>query len=445
MVVLGRGSYGIVLSNPRLPIICESFDEVINLNHVSKILYDTTYKDNKKVYIPCSLTDFDYEYKDIIKLSQDYNQIFNYEYFILPIKAGILNKEEFVNKYNNSDKNYNFEWLSKSITNLKIINELLQNPNDIYQIIYEKGEKITSDINIFMNGIKNIFEIIKISNGAGFFFDDLKLDNLVLHNNKIKMIDFSCPINTNFTDEKIIKQIIDSKLKIINYFPYCSLVNIMLYENINKINLIGNMKNYNYYSLLYLHKLEYESNVKYKINQIHKLLYLSNKYFEDYYVEIRLINYKVFNKIKCIQDIYLYSDMKKINLSDFSSSILELLLYDNNNLENNYANINLINEIFIAYGELVNKLHHDQSNWIEKITFLLKNINLYSFGFIFVDWIVKNVNSKTDINLVKDKLIKIFNIIIYTCTNYIILDNDLYFSFPCLNINNINYFFEDTI
>lgn len=40
MVVLGRGSFGIILSNPRLPMIDEKYDDVINLNQVSKILYD---------------------------------------------------------------------------------------------------------------------------------------------------------------------------------------------------------------------------------------------------------------------------------------------------------------------------------------------------------------------------------------------------------------------
>jgi hypothetical protein len=446
MVVLGQGSYGIVLSNPRLPISNESYDEIINLNHVSKLLYDIKYDKNKRIYIPCSFEDFEYEYTSTIILLKDYSKIFTNEHFMLPLKAGIIDKWKFVNKYNNNDKNYNYEWLSKSNENIKIINELIKNQNDIYQIIYEKGDKVSSDINIFYNGIKNIFEAIKITNESGFFFDDIKLENLVLHDNKIKMIDFSCPINTNLSYDKIIKQIVNSKFKTIYYFPYNTLINITLYENINQIKQIGDIGIHNnYYSLLYSNLIEFESNVKYKLTQIQKLLYLADNYFQDYYVEIKLINYNFIHKIKSIKDINIYEEIKKINLIDFSSSVLQFLLYSNNNLENNKDNIIVINEIFIKYKELVNVLFPDEKDSNEKIIFLLKNINIYSFGFIFVDWILKNIKSKTDINLIKDKLVKIFNIIIHSCSNYITLDNDLYFSFPSLNMNNINYFFNDTI
>ena len=374
MVVLGHGSYGIVLSNPRLPIISESFDEVINLNQVSKILYDVTIKDDKKIYIPNSLKDFDCEYTNVIKLSKDYDQIFNSEYFILPIKAGIIDKKEFINKFNNNDKNYNFEWLSKSITNVKIFNELLQNPNNIYQIIYEKGEKISSDINIFMSGIKNIFDIIKISNEKGFFFDDLKLENLIFHECKIKMIDFSCPINTNLIYDNIKKQLVNSKYKYIYYFPYDCLINIILYENINQINLIGDTcfigNNYDYCSLLNSNAVEYDSNVKYKMKQIERILYLEKNYFKDYYIEIKVINCDVINKIKSFEDIDINSEIKKINLVDFSSSILQLLLYYNKS-ENNYDDEISVNKINTS-NQKVDELCNNQNLQIE---YVMKNLN----------------------------------------------------------------------
>ena len=48
MVVEGKGTYGIVLSSPRIPILDEEYEDIKSLNQVSKLLY---FIDNK-IYNP---------------------------------------------------------------------------------------------------------------------------------------------------------------------------------------------------------------------------------------------------------------------------------------------------------------------------------------------------------------------------------------------------------
>ena len=446
MVILGRGTFGMVLSNPRLPTIDENYDDIINLNQVSKILYGLVDKTN--VSYPGSLEDFEFEYTDILLLAEQFNNIFNSNYFILPIGGGILDKKKFIDKYNNKDINYNFKWLSESVSSIKIINSLLESPKVIYQIIYEKGDKIPKDINLFIIGLKNIFEIITLANNNGFFFDDIKIENLVVHDNKIKMIDFSCPINTNTTYDKLIKQLVNSKLYSIYYFPYPIIPNIILYQQINMTKLIfGTETNINYYSLLISQSIQDEYNLNYKFKLIKRLINIST-HFPNYKKCIKLLNCENISKINSVEDVEKYSEYKNITMIDFSFSIIELLLQDSkqNNDKDEYKDYqDLINKIFIQYNDLINQIFPIQDQILDKIIFLLKNINLSSFGLIFIEWIYKNINSIDSITLNKNTIEKMFDIIILSCTNYIIIDNDLFFLFPSLNTENLNFFFINTI
>jgi hypothetical protein len=448
MVLLGHGSFGIVLSNPRLPIIDENYDDIVNLNQVSKILYYAIDEKNKKIYEPYSFEDFELECDDIILLAKQYENVFNSNYFMLPIKGGILDKKKFMEKYNDVNTKYNFKWLSGSTSSLKIINSLLESVEDIYQIIYEKGDVISRDINIFYAGIKNIFESINTSNDYGFFFDDIKLINLVTHDNKIKMIDFSCPVNTNTTHDKIIVQIENSKLHCIYYFTYPIITNIILYEQINMLTILNISKatKINYYLLLRFQSIQNKQNLNYKFKLIQKLLSITNRYFQNYKKEIKLLNYNMINKINNIEDIDKYSEYKTITMVDFSVSIINLLL--DHNLIHDKPRKDLINNIFIGYDNLIKQLFPNENNSLDKIIFLLKNINLYSFGFIFIEWICRNVNINeninenisTNISTNKDTLEKMFDIIILSCTNYVVIDGNLFLSISNLNIEKINFF-----
>jgi hypothetical protein len=439
MVLLGCGSFGIVLSNPRVPTINESYGDIMNLNQVSKILY---YIIDNDTYKPSPYKDFKFEYDDILLLCEQYHNVFNTNYFMLPINGGILDKKKFIEKYNDTNTNYNFEWLSKSKKTFKIINSLLKSYNDIYQIIYAKGDIVTEDINIFIDQIKNIFELVILSDNFGFYFDDIKLQNLVTHDNKIKIIDFSCPINTNTTYDQIINQIVNSKLCNIYYFPYPIITNIILYEQINMLELISPSpykKNYvNYYSILKSQSIQDKQNLKYKFKLVKKLLSMTNLYFQNYKKEIKLLNFNMISKINSIEDIDKYSEYKTIDMKDFCVSAINLLLIyvadDNESLKD------LINKIFIGYNKLINQIFHNNNQSLDKIIFLLKNIILHSFGLIFIEWIYKNVNLNDNLIISKDIIEKMFDIIILFCTNYVVIDDNLFFSFPNFNIEKLNFF-----
>jgi hypothetical protein len=84
MVLEGKGSFGLVFSSPRIPIINEKYEDVINLNQVSKLLYKC---ENKKYY-PETQNNIVKTFDNVLELVKDYPHIFCDENFILPIKGG---------------------------------------------------------------------------------------------------------------------------------------------------------------------------------------------------------------------------------------------------------------------------------------------------------------------------------------------------------------------
>ena len=430
MVVLGCGSSGIVLSEPRIPVINENYSDVIKLDQVSKILY---IKNKDEQYVPAKFNDFEIEYTNIKKIIEENNDIFNNNYFLIPIDGGIIDKKKFIEEFNKGDI-YCFNWLSKSKSYYNILNSLLNESDDLYQIIYDKGTKISTNIFVFLDKIINIKNILEIANKKGFYFDDIKLENLIYHDSNIKIIDFSEIINLNLSYDKIVEQITNSKFNCVYYFPYNTISNLLLYEYINKINKIGYLNiNTNYFSLLYTNSIEYAINVKYKIKLINNLSWIFNKYLPNYKIKIKLLNYKFIDKINSEEDFQNLSEFESINMEDFTYSLLNILAFEKiyfNEYENNKT---IINNTIKCYKNLIDKMYLDNKK--QKIEFLLKNINIYSFGFIFVNWLYKNLNYIVNNSDLKIQLIKMFDIIILYCTNIILIDDNLYFAYPVYNID----------
>jgi hypothetical protein len=209
-----------------------------------------------------------------------------------------------------------------------------------------------------------------------------------------------------------------------------------------------------YYSLIDSQYIQDKYNLKYKFILIKKISSMSNKYFPNYKKEIKILNCNNINKINSIEDFDKYSEYKNITINDFFVSTIEMLFIDSIQIENKHKYEKyqeLINDIFTTYNDLINQLfsnpnsNQNQNSKLNKIIFLLKNINLYSFGIVFIEWIYKNINSSDDITLNKDIIEKMFDIIILSCTNYIVIDSILFLSIPNLNIENLNFFFTNTI
>lgn len=292
MVVEGKGSYGIVFSSPRIPTLDEDYEDIKSLNQVSKLLY---YID-EKIYSPeKEEKNISKSFTNVLKLSNDYPQIFSLDNFILPIKGGYIDKNKFISKFNNGDFGYGFGWLSKSNNNLNIMNQLIMHKNEIFQIVYEKGTQINYGFDDFFHKMKDIYEILVLCEKNGFYFDDLKYSNLIVHDEKIKIIDFEEPINLNLLRNEYEILILDAKFSNIMYFPYDTFSNILLYEYIGNINKIGNFKNNNYYKLLHANTYEYVENIEYKIKHLQNLINIWEKYLPNFTVILEAYDLKLFD------------------------------------------------------------------------------------------------------------------------------------------------------
>lgn len=425
MVVLGFGSYGLVLAEPRITIENENYSSIIKLNQVSKILYKIDENNN---YISVDIVDFESEYNTIKNLSLSHPHIFNSDNFILPIIGGKINKNKFYEDYKELFVK-NSLWLSNSIKYYNILNKILSSNNEVYQIVYDRGKKITNCIGKFLGEMYDIKKTLDIANKNGFYFDDLKLDNLIFQNDKIKIIDYSPIININLFED-ISNQISKSKFSFIYYYPYEPISNILLYESIKKINLIGNINTgKNYYSILYMNCMELRDNLKYKLILLKNLYEICNKYIPTYSISIDLINFnfsesqKYNDEKSLLHNINNLLETKIINIKHFIYSIEYMLIFDKNNKSKNREN--QINSMILNYKKNLKKIFLNNENKI--IPYLLRKININSFGFIFIEWLYKNHDF--DYNNYKLELKNIFDLIILSCTNIIIIDNNYYFSF----------------
>ena len=100
-------------------------------------------------------------------------------------------------------------------------------------------------------------------------------------------------------------------------------------------------------------------------------------------------------------------------------------LFDINLINKN--NQQIINNFINQYKKFLNILNKNPK---DKIINLLRNINLYSFGFIFVEWVSKNHNKlicykNFDISIYLRKIVDIIGV---CCSNVLIIDNKIYFS-----------------
>ena len=240
------------------------------MNQVSKLLYyivDNKYYPEKKEHIINS-------YDNIIKLVKEHPDIFNNDNFMLPIKGGYIDKFKFVLEFNDKELDYGYNWLSNSKKYFDIIQQLISHSDDVFQIIYEKGTPINYDFDAFIFRMNDIYNTLVLCNKKGFYLDDLKYVNLIVHNDKIKIIDFDEPINLNILIDECEKKIAEAKFHNIMYFPYDTLSLILLYDFIGKINKIGNLINGNYYKILESCTYEFTENVKHKLSLFDNLVLL---------------------------------------------------------------------------------------------------------------------------------------------------------------------------
>lgn len=164
--VYGKGTFGIVLGNPRIPCVDETYDVVKDKNEVSKILFNDDEIDNVKNTF------------QLLKSSFTEDEIANLgKYFVLPTKLCDINKADM-----NIHKDvYNSAW--RNDENLTVYNN---------QVISEKGTRDLStelasistvdETNDFLKGLSNIITGLRLIHSKDIIHGDLKLANALLVN-----------------------------------------------------------------------------------------------------------------------------------------------------------------------------------------------------------------------------------------------------------------------
>lgn len=162
--VFGKGTYGIVLGDPRIPCTDESYDAVKKKNEVSKILFNEGEID--KVKNTFALLQTSFNRNELAALGK---------YFVLPIKLCDINRT----KMDKHKDVYNSAW--RDGENLSIYNN---------QVISEKGKRDLSTeldnvgtldgIYNFLKGMSNIITGLRIIHAKDIVHGDLKLANAIV-------------------------------------------------------------------------------------------------------------------------------------------------------------------------------------------------------------------------------------------------------------------------
>lgn len=422
MVVEGKGSFGIVFSSPRIPLDNENYNDIKNLNQVSKILYSM----EGKHYFPASLEEIKLAYDNLILLIENYPQVFNSDNFLLPIAGGYINKFKFIEYYKNTKLDYGFNWLSTSIETLNILNQLLSHKDEIYQVVYEKGTPIKNCFNDFIMKINDILQTLIYCKANRFYFDDIKYSNLIVHNGRIKIIDWEEPINLNLEPDKYIEMIADSKLNCVSYFPYDIISNILLFEYIGKIKIIGKFTNGNYHNLIISNSHMYSDNVIYKIKMFYDFTKIWKKYLPNFILELEVIdilnNLDNMNNKKSKKNIQVDSKI-------FDESIKILYEYCFTTYYS-YCKYNYSKEKLVIINQIFNLnkkfIELTSNNLEDKILHLLTNTNIHSFGFVFLVWLKNNIYIIVKSENLEQILSKIIKIIINCCLNFVLINENIY-------------------
>lgn len=351
-IIEGYGSYGIIYSNPRLPYSIKykfnkkSFEDFLeepfpyiedNISEVNKENYENDnflkYEASKVFYDnKC----YEIELGEYTYILNNYN--IPDEYFNKPLNYGSINKKYII------DNIKKFDYVNNKINKKEIYYTYL---NAEYQITFLKGVNLDKiDIYNNLKKTENILHAIKFMNENNLIFDDLKKDNIIIVDGKMKFCDFSSIINISDLNVNTLEKL---NLKTIFYYIHNPILNILLcyYISIkeNNIIIINNILNNIKINERNRENIDY---IEYNKDLINKICNFSKKLDKS-------------NNIRNIfKNIYFYIDRSIKNEDYYKIIILKFIEYFNNKYEDN--------------TEL-------------KIVELISRINTYSLGIIFLQYI----------------------------------------------------------
>jgi hypothetical protein len=350
-IIEGYGSYGIIYSNPRLPYIVkykfnkESFEDFLEEpfpyieEDISDINKDNYENDNFLKYEASKIfydtESYELELGEYIYILNNYN--IHDEYFNKPLNYGSINKKYII------DNITKFDYTKDKFNKKKIYYTYL---NTEYQITFLKGVNLDK-VDIYNNFKKteNILYSIKFMNENNLIFDDLKKDNIIIVDGKMKFCDFSSIINMTDLNLNILHK---SNLKTIFYYIYNPILNILLY----------------YYISL-------KENNEVNINNILNNIKIDERNRQN-------IDYIDYNK-RLINKIYNFS--KKLDRSNNIGSIFKNIYFY---IDRNIKNEDYYKIIILKFIEYFNNKYEDNTEL--KIVELISRINIYSLGVVFIQY-----------------------------------------------------------
>jgi serine/threonine protein kinase len=197
--------------------------------------------------------------------------------------------------------------------------------------------------------IENILYAIKFMNENKLIFDDLKKDNIIIVNDKMKFCDFSTIINMKDLDLNTLNK---SMLRTIFYYIYNPILNILLYYYIsvkeNNVVIIDNIINNIKIDQRNKENIDY-------INYNKRLISKIKSYTKELDISINIKN--------IFKNIYFYYLRDKNNYKIIITKFIE---YFNNKYE----------DIELIISELISRIH------------------IYSLGIIFLQYIDLYIEQK---------------------------------------------------
>lgn len=176
------GSSGIVVHNPRIPLECETYEQIKSVNEVSKLFF------NPKTYL-----------EEVEKYNR-LKPILDHSMFLFEKSYGLSNIDEIITL---SQTIYTPSWYDCGLSLYDIygINRFLDykifiKSSQIFQLVFDKMitlDKLdfTSNYNLKNQCIQDLTNIINYSHDLNLFIDDFKPDNIVYNptTNKFMAID----------------------------------------------------------------------------------------------------------------------------------------------------------------------------------------------------------------------------------------------------------------
>lgn len=334
----GKGTYGIVYSNPILPFIKKIVFSVSELNKLDEIDNDLCVC---KVFI---------DIQNFIDESNSYMYLFDNfyidpQFFNMPIFYGEID-QAYIQHH---PEIYNSVWSGDDLSYI-----LSQ-----FQITFVKGIPVDKIIisntdNNILDKFKNIFSAVKFLNDNSLLYDDLKIDNIICVNDLFKISDFSSLIHVKDLNYEYYT---DSKLSAIFYFIYNPLLNKILYLFL----CLEIKKNRTYLDLdNELHNEIKTHDAKIYVNYCQKKFSEVIKITKELILTIKVGAYSLEDNFEKI--VYIDIDIKDI-----------FVFFDNKTLvRRNYKYITALYKYYKLKHRLITDIKKD----------IIKRINIYSLGMI---------------------------------------------------------------